>query len=92
MDEKLDSLGETEQVSRFRAEVDFAEPVHWGEESEDLPTWIVVAAAFETVVVPPPILVATGAGRLVVVGVVAVVAETVAAVDAAAEVEDVRRG
>ena len=92
MDEKLDSLGETEQVSRFRAEVDLAEPVHWGEESEDWPTWIVVAAAIETVVVPPPILVATGAGRLVVVGVVAVVAETVAAVDAAAEVEDVRRG
>ena len=91
MDEKLDSLGETEQVSRFRAEVDLAEPVHWGEESEDWPTWIVVAAAIETVVVPPPILVATGAGRLVVVVALAVVAETVAADGAAAEVVDVRR-
>ena len=62
--------------------------MYWGEESEDWPTWIVVAAAIETVVVVG----AAGAERLVVVGVVAVVAETVAAVDAAAEVEDVRRG
>ena len=92
VNEALGSLGETEQVSGFRAEVDLTEPVHRSEESEDWPTWLVVAAAIGTVVVPPPMLVATGAERLAVTGVVVVAAETVAAVGAAAEVEDVRRG
>ena len=87
VNETLDSLGETEQVSIFRAEVDLAEPVYWGEESEDWPTWTVVAAAIEAVVDVG----AAGVERLVVVGVVAVVAETVVVVGAAAEVEDVRR-
>ena len=91
VNEALGSLGETEQVSGFRAEVDLTEPVHRSEESEDWPTWILVVVAIETVVVPHPILVATGAVRLVVVVALAVVAETVAADGAVAEVGDVRR-
>ena len=67
-----------------------AEPQQ-GEESECWLTWILVVVAIETVVVPHPILVATGAGRLVVVVALAVVAETVAADGAVAEVGDVRR-
>ena len=62
-----------------------------GEESECWLTWILVVVAIETVVVPHPILVATGAGRLVVVVALAVAAETVAAAGAADEAVDVRR-
>ena len=91
VNETLGPLGEIEQVSRFRAEVGWAEPQQ-GEESECWLTWLLVVVAIETVVVPHPILVATGAGRLVVVVALAVVAETVAADGAAAEVVDVRRG
>ena len=66
--------------------------MYWGEESEDWPAWSVVAAAIETVVVVE----AAEVELLVVVGVAAVVAETVDVVVAgsavaAAEVETVRR-
>ena len=69
-----------------------AESVYWCEESEDWPAWTVVAAAIETAVVVE----AAEVELLVVVGVAAVVAETVDVVVAgsavvAAEVETVRR-